>query len=81
MMTEIISRVAQSHFDALMIAQGMEDAGCNVFSVIYVAEPGNTFPTFPWSVWGRFDSLKTDANRIDACINGRLFPQDEELQS
>jgi hypothetical protein len=77
MMALIITRVAESDFDALTVAQGMEDAGCEVFSITYESDRDLRYP---WKVWGRFNPRKTNGNKIDTCIDARRFPRNEEPQ-
>jgi hypothetical protein len=74
-MAEIICRHAQDDFFALMTAQGMEDAGCCVFSVTHVPSAPSRLG---WVVWGRYQSTETTPVEIDKCIERRLFPSDQE---
>jgi len=73
-MTQIMCRYAKDDFCALMTAQGMEDAGCCVFSITHVP---NAQLMLRWVIWGRFHKTKTTVEEIDRCIEKKLFPTSE----
>jgi hypothetical protein len=67
-MAEIICRQADSEFNCLMTAQGMEDASCHVFSI---TARGVQRPT-TWTLWARFHPTETTIEDIDTSIKRRL---------
>lgn len=68
-MTHIIRREAENDFNAFLVAQGMEDAGAQVFTI---AKDGTR--AFPFLVWGRYTE-PVSAEAIDKAINKHLFPE------
>jgi hypothetical protein len=71
---EIIRRHAMDDFCALMTAEGMEAAGCYVFSITYVSD---AHPMRRWIVWGRFHPTEATIEEIDKSIARRVFPTSE----
>jgi hypothetical protein len=72
---QIIVRHAQDDFYALMMAQGMEDAGAEVFSITLNQ---TTQRMLKFLVFAKYDPIKTTTKEIDACIEKRLFPTQDE---
>jgi hypothetical protein len=72
-MTQIIHRAASSDFYALLTAQGMTNASCEVFSITYNPDPSKHFG---WAVWGKFDDAVTDSSAIDDAIEKCLHPEE-----
>lgn len=62
---EIICRPAESTFDAVATAQGMENAGANVFSIAF--NPGMN-PMFSFSVFAKYDQELVTPTEIDKAI-------------
>ena len=63
---EIICRRAESTFDAVATAQGMENAGANVFSITF--NPGMN-PMFSFSVFAKYDRELVTPTEIDKAIS------------
>jgi hypothetical protein len=72
-MKQIIHRSATSEFNALMTAQGMTNASCEVFSITYNPDK-KSYDAFRWAVWGKFDDAVTDSSAIDDAIEKCLHP-------
>lgn len=70
---QIIVRHAQDDFFALMTAQGMEDAGAEVFSVTLNQ---TTQRMLKFLIFAKYDAIKVTPEAIDACIQKRLFPEE-----
>jgi len=72
---QIIVRHAQDDFFALMTAQGMEDAGAEVFSIT----PNQTTQRMlKFLIFAKYDASKVTPEAIDACIQKQLFPEEVE---
>ena len=72
-MKQVILRHAESDYDALMVAQGMEDAGANVFSVAWNGKPGTMLA---FAVMGKYcDPVTVEA--IDEAIERRRYPSSD----
>jgi len=69
-MKQIIHRAASNDFYALLTAQGMTNASCEVFSITYNPD------TRRWAVWGKFDDAVTDSSAIDDAIEKCLHPEE-----
>ena len=73
---EIICRHAKNDFEALMTAQGMEDAGASVFSI--TLNSGND--SFRFIVFAKYDpACIVSPDKIDVAIEKRLWPDDSKL--
>ena len=72
---QIIVRHAEDDFFALMTAQGMEDAGAEVFSIT----PNQTTQRMlKFLIFAKYDAGKVTPEVIDDCIQKRLFPEKTE---
>jgi hypothetical protein len=78
---KIIVRHANNDFDALRVAQGMENAGASVFSVAHngMYQPdGALIPSARFVVFGKYEGdEETRCNEIDKSIS-REFGEDDE---
>jgi hypothetical protein len=72
---QIIVRHAKDDFYALMTAQGMEDAGAEVFSITLNQ---TTQRMLQFLVFAKYDPNKITPDGIDACIQKQLFPAQDE---
>lgn len=72
---QIIVRHAQDDFFALMTAQGMKDAGAEVFSVTLNQ---TTQRMLKFLIFAKYDASKVTPEAIDACIQKRLFLEEVE---
>ena len=78
-MAQIICRYANSDFDALRIAQGMENAGASVFSIAHAGmhQPhGAMIPSSKFIVWAKYEA-PTTPDDIDKMI-AREFGEEYE---
>lgn len=77
-MAQIIVRHANSDFDALRTAQGMEKAGASVFSISHNGMPrpeGAIIPSSQFLVWAKYEGpLTTD--EIDLAITREFGKED-----
>lgn len=72
-MNRILLRNAADEHEAWKTAEGMEDAGCYVFSVTVNPHlPRDS--VLKWAVWGRYDDDLVCPDEVDAEIDKRLFP-------
>ena len=62
----VICRHASDDFDALLTAQGMEEAGANVFSIVWLGKPGTTMA---FGVYATYDRYETSPEDIDKLID------------
>ena len=69
-MKEIICRHAEDDSEALRVAQGMADAGADVFSVVWTGRKNS----LAYVVFAKFENPTTPVS-IDKAIVRRLFPQ------
>ena len=74
-MKQIIHRSATSDFNALLTAQGMTNASCEVFSITYNSHKKG-YDAFRWAVWGRYDDAVTGLSAIDDAIEKCLHPEE-----
>jgi hypothetical protein len=65
---EVMCRHAADDFIAMMTAQGMEDAGASVFSIVYTGERG----VLSYVIYCKFDK-RTHIDAIDKAIASRLL--------
>ena len=73
---QIICRHARDDYSALMTAQGMEDAGADVFSITLNTE---TNSATRFVVFAKYDPdvmCATSPDQIDEAIMRRLYPED-----
>lgn len=70
-MNQIVVRHAKDDFDALLTAQGFEDAGATVISISlnHTKEPDSTSR---FLVFARYDSTMVTVHLMDHCINRSL---------
>jgi hypothetical protein len=66
----VICRHAKDDFEALMTAQGMEDAGAYVFSIVWTGRSGTTIA---YAIFAKYEG-PTTPEVVDEMINRRLFP-------
>ena len=76
-MEQIIHRSATSDFNALLTAQGMTNASCEVFSITYNPDK-KAYDADRWTVWGLFDDTVTDLSAINDAIEKCLYPSDDK---
>ena len=70
--SKIIARHAKDDFEALMTAQGMENAGACVFSITWT---GKYDSMMAYVVFGKYEPPITP-DEIDKSIERVLFPED-----
>ncbi len=76
-MMKIIHRTSINRFDALLTAQGMENAGAETFSISYDGGEqalGALIPASRYIVWGRYNEDVTGPDKIDEAIEKELDP-------
>lgn len=69
---QVICRHAKDDFEALMTAQGMEDAGATVFSVVWT---GRSDTVLSYVVFAKYEA-PTTPDVIDDMIKRRVFPNE-----
>jgi len=69
---QVICRHAKDDFEALMTAQGMEDAGAFVFSIVWTGRDGTTLA---YAVFAKYQA-PTTPEVIDNRIARRLLPDE-----
>jgi hypothetical protein len=70
-MAKVMVRHAEDDFRALQTAQGMEEAGATVFSIVNLGEKRQ----FNLAVFARFDEPIT-CNAVDEVIKRTMFPNE-----
>jgi hypothetical protein len=71
MMAQVMVRHAEDDFRALQTAQGMEEAGATVFSIVNLGSDRK----FNLAVFARFDA-PVSIDRVDKAINRIMFPDE-----
>jgi hypothetical protein len=66
---QVICRHAKDDFEALMTAQGMEDAGAYVFSIVWT---GRSDTMMAYAVFAKYEG-PTTPEVVDEMINRRMF--------